>query len=84
MVKNLPAYAGDVRGMGSISGSGRTLEKEMAAHSTILVWRIPWTEEPGELQSVGPQRVGHVQRKNTIFLWDLQLENDLLIMLGEY
>ena len=35
------------------------LEKEMATHSSILAWRIPWTEEPGELQSTGSQRVGH-------------------------
>ena len=35
------------------------LEKGMATHSRILVWRIPWTEEPGGLQSVGSQRVGH-------------------------
>ena len=35
------------------------LEKEMATHSSILVWRIPWTEEPGRLQSMGLQRVGH-------------------------
>ena len=35
------------------------LEKEMATHSTILAWRIPWTEEPGGLQSTGSQRVGH-------------------------
>ena len=35
------------------------LEKEMAAHSSVLAWRIPWTEEPGRLQSMGPQRVGH-------------------------
>ena len=35
------------------------LEKEMAAHSSILAWRIPWTEEPGGLQSTGSQRVGH-------------------------
>ena len=34
------------------------LEKEMAAHSSILAWRTPWTEEPGELQSLGSQRVG--------------------------
>ena len=33
------------------------LEKEMAAHSSILAWKIPWTEEPGRLQSTGPQRV---------------------------
>ena len=35
------------------------LEKEMATHSSILAWKIPWTEEPGELQSMGSQRVGH-------------------------
>ena len=35
------------------------LEKEMATHSSILAWRIPWTEEPGRLQSTGSQRVEH-------------------------
>ena len=35
------------------------LEKEMATHSGILAWRIPWTEEPAGLQSMGSQRVGH-------------------------
>ena len=35
------------------------LEKEMAAHSSILAWKISWTEEPGGLQSMGSQRVGH-------------------------
>ena len=35
------------------------LEKEMATHSNILAWKIPWTEEPGGLQSMGLQRVGH-------------------------
>ena len=35
------------------------LEKEMATHSSILSWSIPWTEEPGRLQSMGSQRVGH-------------------------
>ena len=48
--------AGDT---GLIPGSGRSLEKEMATHSRILVWKIPWTEKPGELQSMGSQRVGH-------------------------
>ena len=36
-----------------------TLEKEMATHSSILTWKTPWTEEPGGLQSVGLQKVGH-------------------------
>ena len=35
------------------------LEKEMAIHSSTLAWKIPWTEEPDRLQSMGPQRVGH-------------------------
>ena len=35
------------------------LEKEMATHSSILAWKIPWTEEPGRPQSMGSQRVGH-------------------------
>ena len=40
-------------GMGSIPGSGRSLEKEMAVHSSTLTWEIPGTEEPGRLQSMG-------------------------------
>ena len=44
---------------GLIPGSGRSLEEEMVTHSNILAWKIPWTEEPGGLQSTGPQRVGH-------------------------
>ena len=40
-------------------GQEDTLEEGMATHSSILAWRLPWTEEPGGLQSVGSQRVGH-------------------------
>ena len=40
-------------------GQEDPLEEGMATHSSILVWRIPWTEEPGELQSTGSQRVRH-------------------------
>ena len=40
-------------------GQEDPLEKGMATHSSILAWRIPWTEEPGVLQSMGLQRVGH-------------------------
>ena len=40
-------------------GQEDPLEKEMATHSSILAWKIPWTEEPGRLQSMGLQRVGH-------------------------
>ena len=49
MVKNPPASAGDRIGAGSISELGRSLEKGMATHSSILAWRIPWIEEPGIL-----------------------------------
>ena len=44
---------------GLIPGSEDSLEKGMATHSSILAWRIPWREEPGGLQSMGSQRVGH-------------------------
>ena len=40
-------------------GQEGPLEKEMETHSSILAWRIPWTEEPGGIQSTGLQRVGH-------------------------
>ena len=49
MVKNLPANARDAGDMGSVSGWGRSPEEEMAIHSSILVWEILWTEEPGRL-----------------------------------
>ena len=53
VLKNSPANAGDIRGTGSIPGLGNPLEEGMATHSSILAWRIPWTEEPGGLQSMG-------------------------------
>ena len=56
VVKNLPVNAGD---LGSIPGQDDLLEKGTATHSSILAWRIPWTEEPGGLQSMVSQRVGH-------------------------
>ena len=59
VVKNLPAIAGDVRGMVRSLGWEGPLEEGMAIHSGILAWRIPWTEEPGGLQSMGSHRVGH-------------------------
>ena len=59
MVKNQPANAGDIRDVGSIPGLEISLEKGMATHSSILAWEIPWTEEPGGLQSLGLQRIGH-------------------------
>ena len=59
VVKNIAVNAGDVRDVGLIPGSGDPLEKGMGTHSSILAWRIPWTEEPGGLQSMGSQRAGH-------------------------
>ena len=59
MGKDPPAYAGDARDVGLIPGSGRSLEEEMATHSSVLAWRIPWAEEPGGLQSMGSQKVRH-------------------------
>ena len=49
--KNLPVSAGDIRDGGSIPGQGGPLEEKMATHSSILAWRIPWTEETGGLWS---------------------------------
>ena len=53
------ASACNVGDPGSIPGWEDPLEKEMATNSSILAWRIPWTEEPGRLQSMGLQRVEH-------------------------
>ena len=56
MVKNLPVIWGiQIQSLGWED----PLEKGMATHSSIIAWRIPWTEEPGGLQSVALQRVGH-------------------------
>ena len=56
MVKRLPTMQETwVRSLGQED----PLEKEMAIHSSILAWKIPWMEEPGRLQSMGSQRVGH-------------------------
>ena len=52
-MKNPPANAGSVS---LIPGSEDPLEKEMATHSSVLAWEIPWTEEPGGLQSMGSQK----------------------------
>ena len=59
VLKNLPANAGDIRDAGSIPGCEDFLKKKMTTHSSILAWKIPWTEEPGGLQSVGLQSIGH-------------------------
>ena len=56
LVKNLPVVQ---ETQVQFLGYDDALEKEMATHSLVLAWRIPWTEEPGGLQSMGLQRVGH-------------------------
>ena len=55
-MKNPPANAGDA---GSVPDLEDPLKKEMATHSSILAWNIPWTEESGGLEYLGSQRVGH-------------------------
>ena len=55
MVKNHPANGGDARDVGLIPGLGGSPGGGHATHFSILAWRIPWTEEPGWLLSMGPQ-----------------------------
>ena len=59
VVKNLPANARDVRDAGLILGLGRSPGGRHGNPLSILAWRIPWTQEPGGLWSMGSQRVGH-------------------------
>ena len=59
MVRNLPSSASDLGNAGLIPGLEDPLEESMATHSSILAWEVPWTEEPGRLQSMWSQRVGY-------------------------
>ena len=59
VVKNPPANAGEMQMCIRSLGWEDPLEKEMTTHSSILAWRIPWTEKPGRLHPMGSQRVGH-------------------------
>ena len=59
MVKNLPANAGDIRDEDSFPESGRSLEKGMATHSSILAWTISRTKQPDGLQAIGSHGAGH-------------------------
>ena len=63
--KETACNAGDTGDTDLILGSGSSLEEGMATHSSILAWRIPWTEDPGGLQSVELQRVGHNKQLST-------------------
>ena len=80
-VKNPPASTGDTGDVGSIPGSGKSPGGGMATHSNILAWTISWTEEPGELQSIGLQRVGR-DWKNWACLQGLGSSMELLRPLG--
>ena len=59
VVKNPPAVQETKETRVRSLGQEDPLEEEMATHSSVLAWRIPWTEEPGGLRSMGSQRVGH-------------------------
>ena len=59
MGKNLPANAGDTRDGVQSLGQEDAPEEQMAIHSSIVAWKIPWIEESGGLQSMGSQRAGH-------------------------
>ena len=59
LIKNPPVNAGDTRDTGSFLGKKDPLEQEMATCSSILAWKIPWTDGPGGLDSMGSQRVEH-------------------------
>ena len=59
------------------------LEKEMATHSSILAWRIPWTEEPGGLQSMGSHRVGHAEWLR-LGEWAMHVDTFEVYLLGLY
>ena len=92
VVKNPPANAGDIN-KGSIPDQEDPLEEGMATHSSILVWRIPWTEEPSSLQSMGLQKVGdnwsnlaytytHTYLKyNFIYLSFISCDSELLYLI---
>ena len=57
VVKNPPPDAGEAGDVGSIHGLENSLEEEMTTNSSLLAWKIPWTEGPGRLQSIESQRV---------------------------
>ena len=59
VAKNSPANIGNIRDAGTTPGLEDPLEEGMATYYSIVGWRIPWTKEPGGLQSMGSHRVGH-------------------------
>ena len=73
--KKSACYAGDQVGS---QGGEDTLEKGMATHSNILTWRIPWTQEPGGLQSMESEKVGHDWATNTLTTFQRKRKGKLL------
>ena len=71
MVKNLPTSAGDES---LISGQEEPLEKGMATHSSILAWRIPWTEEPGDSEGVRDDLATKQQHSKLLFGSSLRID----------
>ena len=70
MVKNPPAMQKTpVQSLGQED----PLEEGMATHSSILAWRIPWTKEPGGLQSMGSQRIGYARTHRELMVWGFAL-----------
>ena len=65
VVKNPPAMQETQETWVGSLGQEDPLEEEIATHSSILAWKIPWTKEPGRLQSIGSQRVGYDEQLNT-------------------
>ena len=75
-VKNLPAMQ-EIKGSQVQSlGWEDPLQEGMATHSSILAWRIPWTEEPGGLRSMGSQRIGH--KSVTKHIYKIEKQQDSL------
>ena len=65
MIKDLPASAGDVRDMDSVPAEEDPLGKGRATRSSILAWRIPWTEEPGRVKFIGSQSQTRLEQLST-------------------
>ena len=65
------ASAYNVGDLGSIPGLGRSPGEEVATHSSTLAWKIPWTEEPVRVQSMGSQRVGHNRATSLSFSFSM-------------
>ena len=76
----------NVEDVGCIPDWGRSLEKKIATHSSILVWEIPWTEEPGRLESMGLQRVRHdlVTKQQTYNINNTRNKRQLLLILWTF